>query len=1228
MSVDRELIERLLKRVEDETIDFKETEYDFGTKENKHRERKRADFVKDIVSMYNTPRIEPAYIMLGVRKSSDGNFKITGVSSHIDDAELRSKFDDWIHPVPRFQYEPAEYDGKQIALITILPEQSSGPCLPLKDFPNPKFQVLRQHQLYLRRGSVNNVANGDEQKKVYAWFAGQANDGRTPPEGMWGSLLDDVRGFGSDYYYGLIVPRLDGEDIANLGCIDWAFVIDFDQMTDVDGLLSYCREGLEPRRPVHLVKHGDRPTLNIGRGTYWYCAAGLSGHSATIPKSANWMDWNRSYGTDLPRVLNLLSAVSAERPMVLVVLWYGELPIEYLHTAMQHVTASFGEAVHIVVVVANESPEIRQLCELFEARVFEIPLHQFCLGLEQLAPQRSLGDKMDVTLPSTSGAPVSIPAERLAWLSEEIQLVHIGEGLRASDTHPPGSEFLRGNEITWYDLGLNYDVPRENTRNIKNKILTGLGKRRAQQVNLYHAPGSGGTTVLRRVLWDLRSEFPCLLLQRTKPEETTERLAYIASKTGKSILLAIDAGAITDREADALYERVAAAHIPVLLFQVIRSHDCPSERSVLYLDSQLERIEAERFVHFLEREAPSKSDELKTVLKQYKPKTHTPFYLALVAFGRDFIGIQNYVQTRLKDLTDIQKECVAFLAIAHYFGQRAVPAQMFAPHFDVPSNISVKFKDVLPSPVLEILVESQPGVWRTVHPVVAEECMRQIFTPVDADQELWLQRLSHWALQFIEFCRGVYPIALEDGLDLVRRVFVYRENSEFLGSERAGSSQFSEASEVIKSIPVQEGRLQVLKQLTEAFPDEAHFWAHLGRFHSIFLKEYDSALEAVNHAIILQPDDHVLHHMKGMVLRSHVYQMISDKHDQGDVISMAKSAEDAFLEARTLAPDDAHGYISEAQMILRVLDYYGMEQRLSPIVAASSLTAPKWVRGSVQNVEELLAQVRHNREGESPSSFEEDCRAKLDALYGDYSTALQRWDSMLSRNDVYLPPIRRQLVWTYLARRNRNWNDLKPKELRRSVELLSDNLDEEPHNERNLRLWLQAVRAGDKPPTIDTVTEKVAYWHANSDSLESAYYLFILHVIKAFEGSSLAHDNANRLLEECRTRSRSRRNRTKSFEWFAQGEGLKQLVHQDVLGQWDRDEQFWSDPSPLDRLEGVVGHIRGPEAGEIEITSGLKAFYVPGTANHYKGETENRRVNFYLGFSYEGLRAWKVKLVE
>ena len=155
-------------------------------------------------------------------------------------------------------------------------------------------------------------------------------------------------------------------------------------------------------------------------------------------------------------------------------------------------------------------------------------------------------------------------------------------------------------EITWYDLGLSYDVPRELTAKVERTIRSDLSARRPRRVNLYHAPGSGGTTVSRRVLWNLRHEFPCLFLRRTKPAETTERLAYIASLTGKPILLAVDAGAITDREADALYERVAAAHIPVILFQVIRRRSRPDEqRRALYLDSELEGVEAERFVHFL-----------------------------------------------------------------------------------------------------------------------------------------------------------------------------------------------------------------------------------------------------------------------------------------------------------------------------------------------------------------------------------------------------------------------------------------------------------------------------------------------------------------------------------------------------------------------------------------------------------------------------------------------------
>lgn len=43
---------------------------------------------------------------------------------------------------------------------------------------------------------------------------------------------------------------------------------------------------------------------------------------------------------------------------------------------------------------------------------------------------------------------------------------------------------------------------------------------------------------------------------------------------------------------------------------------------------------------------------------------------------------------------------------------------------------------------------------------------------------------------------------------------------------------------------------------------------------------------------------------------------------------------------------------------------------------------------------------------------------------------------------------------------------------------------------------------------------------------------------------------------------------------------------------------------------------------------GLPAFFVPAKADVSKGGDENARVTFYLGFSYDGLRAWSVEKSE
>ena len=1153
-------------------------------------------FVKDVIAMYNTPRDEPAYIVLGVDKHLDNTYTVIGVDPHIDDAELTNMFNGWIFPVPRFRYEPAAFDHVTIAIIIIPPNPGVGPCLPLNDLPRPQDAVLRQHQLYTRRNSQNATADPAEQKSIYEWFRSGIHGHRstpnpTPHEAVWDDLLEELHGFGPQYYYGLVAsPWDDGKDyLSSLGLVDWSFVIDFDSATDTQGLLSLCRLDLETRRSIHLLTLHDRIVVTSPlRATYWYCTRGLAGRNNTIPPQHTFIAWTKMYGLAVQDFVNKFAQQTSARPVVLVALWKAGQDIDCLASILQAASAALADSLRILIVTDEDSPTMRQKAEAFDARLFAIPIEQFCLGVNAQVRTRTPGSD-DWRLPSSSGAEIAVPTKAWRWLSEELQIVHLNEGCRAPDTNQPGGGFLRGNEVTWYDLGLQYDVPRTVTTGALRKVRGQLDSGRAWRLNLFHAPGAGGTTVSRRLLWDLHGEFPCaLLLEVAEPFQTCGRLSYLARITGRPVLLVVDAGAITDRDADALYEHIASAHIPVVLLQVIR-HYGQRHKSGLYVDSRLDAVEAERFTVFLTREVPRREKALRRAAATQR----TPFLMALTAFGRDFVALESYVSRRLEEITEAQKKCIVFLAIAHHYGQRSVPVQLFAGYLDLPERKPVILEELFPSAVRDILVETGPGHWRTVHPIVAEECIRQVLSPpaTGADRRVWRYHLSTWCREFIVFCRGVRPSASSEGLDLANRVFVFRGNSELIGSERAGSSQFSV---LIEDLPGPEGGVEILRALTEYFPDEAHLWAHLGRFCSLVMKEYEEATAAIDRSISIQPDDHVLHHMKGMNLRARLYDRVGGNASLDEVAALAAEASQSFGEARRLRPDDEHGYISEVQMALRVLDYCGQVTHETPILAAASGQCPQWIRECTDNVESLLAIVREGRRGEEASVYEEECRARLGAIYGDHGMALQRWNSMLERRGTYRPPIRRQIVWTYLARRKRDWSALTDGEVGRSIDLLEDNLKEDPNDERNFRLWLRAIRASDVPPRVETVIEKLGYWHALSDAVEPAYYLFVMYALKALDGSRLAGENVDRYLEECRGKTRYRRNRTRSFEWIGTGLGLKRLVHQDALGEWSGDLQFWSNRSSLQLVDGVVVRIQGPEAGEIEIGGGLRAFYVPG----------------------------------
>lgn len=1207
----------LIGSMENQTLDFKRTAYDLTTEPGK------INFIKDILCMANTPRTQDSHIILGVKKHADGTFDLCGLDKHVDEAELQSQLVGRVNPIPVFSYEVFSYDGKVFGILKIPPIKKLS--VPTKDFGN----VIRQNQVYFRRGSKNDIATPDDILRISKWVdsTGEQTPSYLESTPEWEMFLQSVYEFDNSRRYILIsglYPEAGNDNISSIGLIPWSAVFDFDPNSDLSGLLKSTRDTIEQLRSLHLVVIKERPSLNPDRATYWFFCRGLEGRRDTIEIGA-WKEWVKRYSKEINEQFRRLTASLSPAPITCIVLWYQPELILHLRSTLESALSAFGDSIEFVVV--TDSPaDVQSIASQYDVHMIPIPLNHLCSGMNVYLSKQIIEQGDEYLLPSSSGAPIIIEKPVQKWLDEELEIVHLNVDTIPIDTENShiGRAFLKGAEITWIELSLNFDVEREITHKVKRLVEAELRNKRTVRINLYHAPGAGGTTVARRIIWDFHKIFPCAILQRCTPIETAERLYKLASLTGQAILLLIDSSKVSEREIDELSDLLKSRQIPVVLLQTLRrfTHQRERERT-FYLKAELTSPESSRFLEKFSHEVPEKRKDLQMLASSNDIRKRTAFYFGLQTFGKDFLGLEPYVAIRINELTSIQKKIIGFIALSHHYGQRPLRAQAFAYLLGIPKNRTIRFSGIFKEATLDLLIEDEIGIWRTAHDLIAVEIMEQLLLPSLSDRRIWRQNLSSWSIDFAHFCTLGDSIQSEEMLEVARRVFIYRDNIDILGTEKSANRTFSQ---LIQDIPSNEGKFRVLKELVELYPEEAHFWAHLGRYYAIIAKDYEAAHECIERAIANQQDDHVLHHMKGMVLRYKIYSLIENNVELNEVIDTAIQSSQAFESARNINPDDEHAFISEVQMLARVLDYAGRPYAGGILEYLSLPNANPFLVGAFGRAEELLEQVRRNREGEGTSPYEEGCRANIDSLYGRYESALQIWDNILTnQKSTYFPPIRRQIVWTYLARHKRRWDDLNSNEVERIVSLLEDNLQEEPNNDKNLRLWVQAVRRSKNPPSIDSIIERVGYWKANSESLDSIYYLYVFHALLALKGSELHKEEALRYMDECRQKARYRRNRTISLEWVGKGQSVDMLIHHSELGQWGEGKDFWENTDRLKRVKGRIARIDAPQNGLIEVEGGLMAFFVPARGNYNRGQSENKLVDFYLGFSYDGLRAWEVK---
>ena len=972
-----------------------------------------------------------------------------------------------------------------------------------------------------------------------------------------------------------------------MASIHWNIIVDFDTKTDTDGNHAVARGPFGERQALQLSALDDSVTMTR-RSTLWVAAAGLDSRPSTNP-SGNWRDWNRSKVPQLEGTISDLAAITEPSPVTLVI-FGGEA--NYISTTCEIVDRAFAHRVDYVFA----NPDLKQhkdIAERFGASTVSIVLAEVCQGLRELQPDS--GPIKETLFPKFKGGTSAIAPERARWMEEQLELIHWDVGLSAGE-QTDGDSFLKGATVGWYDLNVGtVDADRDVTTGLEQRILREIEARATRRVNLWHLPGAGGTIVARRIAWNIHRHYPTVVAREIQPQETAERLRHLFGETRLPSLVVIDLPGVTKEVVDHLYDELRSSHTHAVLFNVERRFESGGSSSIHYLDAMLTTREAVALSGVFTTRVPERRAELDSLIDEPDLRKRSPFYFELTAYGRDFQGLESYVEARLSQASDPIKNAVLFMAFAYYYGQISLSLQTFGPVLGIPASKLITMSKVIPDYVRELLVEADVGV-RPAHYLIAEEILHQELGATSSDWRNWRVGLADLAIKFIDLLADLPHRSRGTTSDILRAVLIDRGSAE-----SPAGSWGTDFSLLLEDLPNVDGRRRVLEHLTDTFPDEPHFWAHLGRFYSRVDRDHEKAHTAHQTALGLLPNDPLLHHMAGMGWRAELYGLLDS--DNGDfdsefkakIFRIASEASREFESSRSLDRRSEYSYISQVQMILRVVGAASSSKGYRhEIMKFLTLPGNDSYRELVDQAQNLLSDLALIKGSETPSQLQVTLQADLARLHGKHSEAIQHLTNVLDRQESYRPPIRRAIIRAYASRREDDWSRLTDRELARVVELSSHNIVEEPASDYNLRFWLRAVRT-ENALSVNSVAEQLSYKRLQNPSVDTTYYLYIMKFLQLESGDLAVAREVPDLIDECSRLAQGLSRTTTSFEWLGKQAGLASLVHVSTLGPWDDNRRFWPNTEHLRAVRGRIAQIRHQGSGEIELPSGVRAFFVPSS---------------------------------
>ncbi|KXJ11435.1 uncharacterized protein LOC110243725 [Exaiptasia diaphana] len=832
----------------------------------------------------------------------------------------------------------------------------------MQDIPAKVAEEVQKGLLYSQ-----SLANSNPSHRL--------QDASDPKWDEWIRFRDFVRDF--DHHknnYILLTDAMSPENLkyfSVLISVPWKIVLDFNPSSEEKGMYKdfVKREGksslIDMITPEEMQRQ-HASTINLARHidprkTQWMFVREREKDNLANGGARSFDEWKIVSVKQLYRFLSCCSEpekMDKHKPLICVILPFRQETRPFIKVTAKKLVENFNEfRLHFVGVNHDNIGDLRTR---FGIQLTDLSPELVCRGLKNLF-QVSSGN--EYRMPSfQTQLPATFTHNQFLFLQEYLDVLYNGcEDFPAQDVgeqfdkflNEHRESFLSGNWISFVSLKYKHDAQRELGEEVRTHIQRLLDQEPTHStiVEIHHLPGTGGSTIARRVLWDLHKNFPCAIakLEDYKYDidddihfinALAERIGEVQDICHMNPLILLDGKharieALSNKLVRVLNNKGRRAVLLSCLHSLVKTNDKSSNPETsevharFFVNVNLE--DSSEDVHQFEDKYKDYIDNFKTT-KLLRPSRVFHFPLLAMLKGLEGFGskLNQIIDESFDEMGGLQKEIAVVVAFIKQYAAQETPACLLYQAFkkyvrksDYEKGITYEdINQLITEQLLNLMVPARPRRhprqrsssvvledYSLQHPLVAKLVLKRYCETQKCD----IVMLTH---QFLEF-----PIFQDDRFfSLVNDLFI-RNRSSLLVPKSRFSMLFEELKHINADIAA-----EIFCNLAEKTGDATVF-THAARFHARKIPpDFAVATELIAKAFRCKnatAKSRIIYDVKGGIIYAKLRYM-SEKRQIKTLAMLEQLADEAlrsFKSARDWPPTYANPIVGEVQVWISCIDW-------------------------------------------------------------------------------------------------------------------------------------------------------------------------------------------------------------------------------------------------------------------------------------------------------------------